>query len=185
MHLEEKTKDSAIVYDGKIFKIKRDNALLEDGSTAVREFVVHYGGVCILPVNADGTVLLVKQYRYPLGKVTLEVPAGKLERGEDHFEAGKRELLEETGTTAGSFEYLGEIAPIPAYTTEIIHMYLAKGLTFSAPDPDDDEFLDVVRMPFEEALEMVLDGRITDSKTMIILMKAALMKKSAGNNTKE
>ena len=173
MHLEEKTKDSAIVYDGRIFKIKRDTALLEDGSTAVREFVVHYGGVCILPVNDDGTILLVKQYRYPLGKVTLEVPAGKLEKGEDHFEAGKRELLEETGTTAGTFEYLGEIAPIPAYTTEIIHMYLAKGLTFSAPDPDDDEFLHVEKFPLAELAQRCMSGQLQDSKTIAGILMAA------------
>ena len=144
----------------------------------------------IVATDTEGNYLCVRQYRQGIKQVTTEFPAGGIERkdgreygtsgdasAEDALEAAKRELLEETGTTAGTFEYLGEIAPIPAYTTEIIHMYLAKGLTFSAPDPDD-EFLDVVRIPFEEALEMVLDGRITDSKTMIIIMKAALMKYS-------
>lgn len=95
MHLDEKTKDSSVVYDGKIFKIKKDTVILEDNSEAVREFVVHHGGVCVLPLTENNEILMVKQYRYPLGEATLEVPAGKLNGpGEDHFEAGKRELLE-------------------------------------------------------------------------------------------
>ncbi len=176
MHLEEKTKDSTVVYDGKIFKIKRDSVILEDSSEAIREFVVHYGGVCVLPVTENNEIIMVKQYRYPLAAATLEVPAGKLNGpGEDHCSAGKRELLEETGATAEQFEYLGEIYPIPAYTTEIIHMYLARGLSFGSQNLDEDEFLDVVRIPFEEALRMVMDGEIKDSKTMIIIMKAWLM----------
>lgn len=176
MHLEEKTKDSSIVYDGKIFKIKKDNVILEDNSEAVREFVVHYGGVCVLPLTENNEIIMVKQYRYPLAAATLEVPAGKLNGpAEDHCEAGKRELLEETGAAAEQFEYLGEIYPIPAYTTEIIHMYLARGLSFSDQNLDEDEFLDVVKIPFEKALEMVMNGELKDSKTMIIIMKAWLM----------
>jgi len=176
MHLEEKTKDSSIVYDGKIFKIKRDNVILEDNSEAVREFVVHYGGVCVLPLTEKGEIIMVKQYRYPLSAATLEVPAGKLNGpGENHREAGMRELLEETGATAEQFDYLGEIYPIPAYTTEIIHMYLARGLSFSKQNLDEDEFLDVVKIPFDKALEMVMSGELKDSKTMIIIMKAWIM----------
>lgn len=182
MHLDEKTKDSSVVYDGKIFKIKKDTVILEDNSEAVREFVVHHGGVCVLPLTENNEILMVKQYRYPLGEATLEVPAGKLNGpGEDHFEAGKRELLEETGAAAENIEYLGEIYPIPAYTTEIIHMYLARGLSFSSQNLDEDEFLDVVRIPFEEALKMVMDGTIKDSKTMIIIMKAWIMLSGEGN----
>lgn len=178
MHLEEKTKDSTVVYDGKIFKIKRDTVILEDSSESTREFVVHHGGVCVLPITDNNEILMVKQYRYPLAAATLEVPAGKLNyAGEDHLEAGKRELLEETGAVADSVEYLGEIYPIPAYTTEIIHMYLAKGLSFQSQNLDSDEFLDVVKIPFDEALRMVMDGTLKDSKTMIIIMKAALMMK--------
>ena len=176
MHLEEKTKDSSIVYDGKIFKIKRDNVILEDESEAIREFVVHYGGVCVLPLTENNEIIMVKQYRYPLAAATLEVPAGKLNGpGENHCEAGKRELLEETGAEAEQFEYLGEIYPIPAYTTEIIHMYLARGLSFGNQNLDEDEFLDVVKIPFEKALEMVMSGEIKDSKTMIIIMKVWLI----------
>lgn len=175
MHLEEKTKESNVVYDGKIFQIKRDSVILEDCSEAVREFVVHHGGVCVLPVTDNNEIIMVRQYRYPLAQTTLEVPAGKLNKGEDHCEAGKRELLEETGAAAEKFDYLGEIYPIPAYTTEIIHMYLARGLSFSSQNLDEDEFLDVVKVPFEEALQMVLNGELKDSKTMIIIMKAWIM----------
>lgn len=176
MHLEEKTQDSTTVYDGKIFKIKKDTVLLEDGNEAFREFVVHHGGVCVLPLTENNEIIMVKQYRYPLAAATLEVPAGKLNYpGEDHLDAGKRELLEETGAVAENIEYLGEIYPIPAYTTEIIHMYLARGLSFKSQNLDDDEFLDVVKIPFEEALRMVMDGTLKDSKTMIIIMKAWLM----------
>lgn len=175
MHLEEKTKESNVVYDGKIFQIKRDSVILEDSSEAVREFVVHHGGVCVLPVTDNNEIIMVRQYRYPLAQATLEVPAGKLNKGEDHCEAGKRELLEETGAAAEKFDYLGEIYPIPAYTTEIIHMYLARGLSFSSQNLDEDEFLDVVKVPFEEALQMVLNGELKDSKTMIIIMKAWIM----------
>lgn len=176
MHLNEKTKDSSVVYDGKIFKIKKDTVILEDNSEAVREYVIHHGGVCILPVTENNEILMVKQYRYPLAEATLEVPAGKLNSAdEDHLEAGKRELLEETGASASSIEYLGEIYPIPAYTTEKIHMYMARNLTFTEQNLDSDEFLDVVKLPFDDALRMVMDGTIKDSKTMIVIMKAWLL----------
>jgi ADP-ribose pyrophosphatase len=131
MHLNEETKNSTTVYDGKIFRINKDIVTLEDNSEAVREYVVHHGGVCVLPLTEKNEIIMVRQYRYPLGTATLEVPAGKLCKGEEHCEAGKRELLEETGAVAGEFEYLGEIYPIPAYTTEIIHMYLAKSLSYT------------------------------------------------------
>lgn len=176
MHLTEKTKESKTVYDGKIFKIKCDTVILEDNTEAIREFVVHHGGVCILPLTDKNEVIMVKQYRYPLAAATLEVPAGKLNKGEDHFEAGKRELLEETGAVAKTVEYLGEIYPIPAYTTEIIHMYLAKDLSFESQNLDSDEFLDVVKVPFEEAVRMVMNNEIKDSKTQIIIMKAWIAK---------
>lgn len=182
MHLNEETKNSTTVYDGKIFRINKDIVTLEDNSEAVREYVVHHGGVCVLPLTEKNEIIMVRQYRYPLGTATLEVPAGKLCKGEEHCEAGKRELLEETGAVAGEFVYLGEIYPIPAYTTEIIHMYLAKSLSFQSQNLDSDEFLDVVRVPFEEALRMVLDGEIKDSKTMITIMKVWLMLSSSENN---
>lgn len=176
MHLTEKTKETKTVYDGKIFKVKSDTVILEDNTEAPREYIVHHGGVCVLPVTDNNEILLVKQYRYPLSATTLEVPAGKLNyKDENHLEAGKRELLEETGASAEKIEYLGEIYPIPAYTTEIIHMYLAEGLTFGNQNLDSDEFLDVIKMPFEKALSMVMNNEIKDSKTQIIILKAWMM----------
>lgn len=177
MHLSETTKDSEEVYDGRIFKINRDTVILEDNSEAIREYIIHHGGVCILPVTENNEIIMVKQFRYPFHETVLEIPAGKLNKDEDHFECGKRELAEETGAVAEEWTYLGEIYPIPAYTTEIIHMYMAKKLTFSEQNLDEDEFLDVIKIPFEDAVKMVMNNEIKDSKTQIVIMKAWLMQK--------
>ncbi len=177
MHLYEKTTESKIVYDGKIFKIKSDKVLLENNTEAVREVIMHHGGVCVLPLTENNEIIMVKQYRYPFSSVLLEIPAGKLNENEDHLECGKRELLEETGAVAEEMIYLGPIYPIPAYVTEQIHVYIAKGLSFHSQNLDADEFLDVVKIPFDEALRMVLDNEIKDGKTQIAIMKAGLMQK--------
>jgi len=180
MHLNEITKDSRVVYNGKIFDVHSDTAILEDNSEAVREYIIHHGGVCILPLTENDEVIMVRQFRYPFKKAILEIPAGKLNKGEDHFEAGKRELLEETGATAENYQYLGEIYPIPAYTTEIIYVYSASGLSFGSQDPDDDEFLDVIRIPFSQAVEMVMNNEINDSKTQIAVMKEYIRRQKNG-----
>lgn len=172
MHLEEKTVSSSEIYDGRIFKVTRDTALLENGKEALREVVHHSGGVTIIPITEKNEIIMVKQYRYPHHKALLEIPAGKLEKGESHYDAGKRELLEETGCTCSEYEYLGEVLPTPAYVTEVIYMYMAKGLTFSKQNLDSDEFLDVVKIPIEKAAQMVMNGEITDSKTQIGVLKA-------------
>lgn len=177
MHLYEKTTESKIVYEGKIFKIKSDKVLLENNTEAVREVIMHHGGVCVLPLTENNEIIMVKQYRYPFSSVLLEIPAGKLNENEDHLECGKRELLEETGAVAEEMIYLGPIYPIPAYVTEQIHVYIAKGLSFQSQNLDADEFLDVVKIPFDEALRMVLDNEIKDGKTQIAIMKARLMQK--------
>lgn len=174
-HLEEKTISSETVYKGKIFSIIHDTVELENGCTAIRDVLLHHGGVCVIPVTDSGEIYMVKQFRYPFRTITLEVPAGKLEEGEDHSECGKRELLEETGCTCSEYIYLGEMLPTPAYNSEITHMYLAKGLEMEKQSLDEDEFLDVVKMPLTEAVEMVMDGRIRDGKTQIIILKAARM----------
>lgn len=172
MHLEEKTVSSEEIYDGRIFKVTKDTALLENGKEALREVVHHSGGVTIIPITEKNEIIMVKQYRYPHHKALLEIPAGKLEKGESHYDAGKRELLEETGCTCSEYEYLGEVLPTPAYVTEVIYMYMAKGLTFSKQNLDSDEFLDVVKIPIEKAAQMVMNGEITDSKTQIGVLKA-------------
>lgn len=174
MHLYEKTIATEPIYDGKILKLRRDTVELENGQTACREVVEHSGGVCVLPITEKGTVLLVKQFRYPFGEVLLEVPAGKLNPGEDPAECGRRELLEEVGASAAEFIPMGVLYPTTAYLTEKIYMYFARGLTFSQQKLDEDEFLDVVELPFEEAVERVLSGEIKDSKTQIALMKGRL-----------
>lgn len=171
MDLTEKTLKQTYIFKGKIVNLRVDDALLPDGTTAKREVVEHPGGVCVVPLTAENELVFVKQFRYPYAEVLPELPAGKLEYGEDPFLAGKRELKEETGATAKSYVSLGKLYPTPGYCGEIIHMYLAKGLTFGAQDLDSDEFLEVVRIPLEEAFQMVMSNQITDSKTQVGVMK--------------
>ena len=172
MHLEEKTISSDEIYNGRIFKVTKDMALLENGREALREVVHHSGGVTVIPITDNNEIIMVKQYRYPYHKAILEIPAGKLEKGESHYDAGKRELLEETGCTCSEYEFLGEVFPTPAYVTEVIYMYMARGLEFLKQNLDSDEFLDVVKLPVEKAFEMVMNGEIADSKTQIGVLKA-------------
>ncbi|MBQ8825542.1 MAG: NUDIX hydrolase [Oscillospiraceae bacterium] len=173
MHLQEKTISEQPIFDGKIIKVQCDQAELENGAVVSRELVVHPGGVCIVPVDSEGNIYMVQQFRYPFKEVLTEIPAGKLEFGEDHREAGLRELKEETGAECGSFEYLGVMYPSVAYLTEKIHMYLATDLKFDSQSLDEDEFLDVIKMKFEDAVEMVIDGRIKDGKTQSAILFAA------------
>ena len=172
MHLEEKTQKSETVYEGLIFNITHDTVLLENEKTAFRDVLWHHGGVCVIPVTDDNEIYLVKQFRYPFSSALLEVPAGKLEKGEFHEVCGRRELLEETGFTCEEFIYLGEMLPTPAYNSEITHMYLAKGLKFTKQNLDEDEFLDVEKMPLSEAVKLVMNGKIRDGKTQIAILKA-------------
>ena len=173
MHLQEKTVGTEPIFDGKIIKVQRDRAELENGAVVTRELVIHPGGVCIVPVNENGEVYLVKQFRYPFQEVLTEVPAGKLEFGENHRDAGLRELKEETGAECENFEYLGVMYPSVAYLTEKIHMYLATGLKFDKQSLDEDEFLDVVKVKLSDAVDMVLNGEIKDGKTQTALLLAA------------
>ncbi|MBQ8960148.1 MAG: NUDIX hydrolase [Ruminococcus sp.] len=173
MHLDEKMISTETVYQGRIFTVTHDKVTLEDGTETDRDVVHHNGGVCVVPVTEDGQVYLVRQYRYPHGGVTVEIPAGKLEKGEDIAECGRRELLEEIGCTCEEYTYLGRVLPTPAYDTEVIHIYMARGLKMAQQHLDEGEFLDVERIPLSQALEMVMDGRIADAKTQIGLLKAA------------
>ncbi|MBQ2824106.1 MAG: NUDIX hydrolase [Oscillospiraceae bacterium] len=173
MHLQEKTVSEEVIFEGRIIRVQKDTAELENGTLATRELVVHSGGVCVVPVDEEGNVYLVKQFRYPFKEVLTEIPAGKLEVGEDHRAAGLRELKEETGAVCSSFEYLGVMYPSVAYLTEKIHMYLATGLEFSEQDLDEDEFLDVIKMKLTDAVDMVLKGEIKDGKTQTALLLAA------------
>ena len=176
MELTEKTLSSQTIFDGKILHIRRDIVQLPNGKEAFREVADHTGGVCILAIDKDENALLVSQFRYPYMKVLRELPAGKLEKGEAPEPAARRELREETGAVAGTFLSLGQLYPSPGYCGEIIHMYLAKDLTFGETDPDEDEFLNMERIPFEKLVEQVLSGEIQDAKTVAAVLKAKLMK---------
>jgi ADP-ribose pyrophosphatase len=171
LNLTEKTLEENIVFEGHIITVSKDRIELPNGHESEREVVRHSGGVGIIALCDNGDVLLVNQFRYPYKSELLEIPAGKLNPGEDPLECGKRELQEETGAQATQYESLGKLLPSPGYTNEIIYLYLAKGLTFGKQQPDEDEFLDVVTMPLKEAVEMVMSGKLTDSKTQIALLK--------------
>lgn len=164
--------DSQLIYDGRIIHVYRDGITLPDGTGAVREVVRHIGAVCVVPVTDDGRVILVRQFRYPFGKMIYEIPAGKLDsRDEEHSVAAMRELEEETGYTCKELEYIGDLYSTPGFCDEVIHMYCARGLVKGAPHPDEDEFIDTVAIPMETVRDMILDGDIADSKTQAAVLK--------------
>lgn len=176
MDFVETTLTSTPRFHGAIVDVRTDTVRLPDGREAGREVVSHPGGVAILPLGADGHVTLVRQFRYPIGLTLLEVPAGKLEQGEDPRLAALRELEEEVGIIPQNLEYLGFLYVSPGIATEIIHLYLATALTQGHCHPDQDEFLSVERLPFDQLLSMVMDGTVTDAKTAALVMKTALLK---------
>lgn len=171
----EKTLDSALVYDGKIIKVLRDEALLENGAAAVREVVRHKGAVAVLAVDEGGSAFFVRQFRYPIGQELLEAPAGKLEAGEKPLDCAKRELLEECGVAAEGWTELGPIYTSPGFCDEAIWLFLASGLSQKTPSPDEDEFLDIVKMPYAEALQKAQTGFFRDGKTQLLVLRCAEM----------
>ena len=171
MELEEKRISGETLYEGKIIDLVKDTVSLPGGGQSIREVVLHHGGACVAAINEKNEVFLVSQFRYPNRGVLLEVPAGKLEKGEKPFEAIRRELKEEVGAEAENFYFMGEFNPTPAYCSEIIYLYAATGLTFGQQKLDEDEFLDVKKIPLEDAVKMVLNGEITDGKTQALLLK--------------
>ena len=171
--------ESKEIFNGRVIRVTVDKVQLEDGSTSTREIVHHHGGACILPVDADGNITLVRQFRYAFGEEIWELPAGKLEADEDPFEAAKRELSEECGLSADNYIDLGVVYPTVGYDSEKIYLWAATGLHKGGQHLDAGEFLDVVRMPFAESLQKVLHGEIKDSKTQIGLMKYALLRDKA------
>ena len=176
-HLKEQQLSSEEIYNGRILHVTRDTVLLENGDHAIREVIHHPGGACVVPVTMRGGipyVTMVRQFRYPHRAETLEIPAGKLEYGEDPAECAVRELREEAGAVAGRLESLGSLFPTPAYDSEVIYMYLAQELTLLKEQAlDEDEFLDVTELPLAEAVEMVMRNEIPDAKTQIALLKTA------------
>ncbi|MBE7016102.1 MAG: NUDIX hydrolase [Ruminococcaceae bacterium] len=172
MDYTEKTVSSREIYNGRIIHVKEDTVQLPDGKLAGRELVIHHGGVGVIAVDEDKNVLTVTQYRKPYDEMVLEVPAGKLEPGEDPKSAGIRELQEETGYQAKNVEYIGKYYPTPGYCSEIISLYLATDLTFVGQNLDEGEFVEVKKIPISTLVEMVMNNEIYDAKTAIAILKA-------------
>lgn len=158
------------VYDGNLLKVHRDRVLLPNGREGAREYIRHPGACAIVPLFEDGSVLLERQFRYPNARVFIEIPAGKLEPGEPHLDTAKRELLEETGYVAAEWTRIATVNTAIAYTDEAIELYVARKLEKRVAQLDEGEFLETLVMPFDEAVRMVRDGRITDVKTVIALL---------------
>ena len=182
-HLNEETLGTERIFEGKVVNLRRDKVLLESGRTSFREVIEHNGGVCVLPLTSDDEIIFVRQFRYPFKTVLLELPAGKREGDEEPIKCGIRELKEEVGATAEKITYLGNLYPTVAYDTEIIYMYMAEGLDFGEQSLDPGEFIDVVKIPFDKAVEMVMNGEIPDSKTQLAILKAKLLRDKAENKT--
>jgi len=170
--MKEITTKQNYIYNGAIINVRCDDIVQEDGRKAKREVVEHRGGVCIVPIDNEGNVLLVKQFRYAIGKYILEIPAGKREVNEDPFETAKRELSEETGCTAGDWKNLGSFVVTPGYSTEKFYIYLARDLQYFEQHLDEGEHVSVEKIRFEDALDMVYTNQIDDAKSVIGLLMA-------------
>ena len=171
MKLKETPLRSVTRYEGVVIDVRLDIARLPDGSTALREVVEHPGGVAVLPLEDDGTVWCVRQYRYPFAETLLEIPAGRLEPGEDPEHAARRELSEETGLTCDTLLPLGKQYATPGYCGEVLHVYLARGLHRGEAHPDDGEFLNIERHTISELMELALSDRLPDIKTAVAVLK--------------
>lgn len=175
MDMTEKTLESREVYRGRILRVREDRVRLPNGKEGVREVVEHPGGVSVVVLTADDEVLMVRQFRYAQQEVLLELPAGKLERGEDPFDAMRREQKEETGTFSEHYVSLGVVYPTPAYDTEKIYLWAGRVSGWGEQKLDDGELLEVVRVPLDEAERRVLNNEFPDAKTQIGILKAAAL----------
>ena len=171
-NLFEKTLSSKRVFDGKIVNVRWDSVELVNGKTSYREVVEHAGGVVILAVDEKNRAYMVRQFRYPIGRAMLEVPAGKLEKGEDPLEGAIRELREETGLTAEKIIYFGGTYPSPGFCDEQLHIYLALGLTQGEACPDEDEFLNLEVIDLDELAAMIMRGELQDGKSINAIFMA-------------
>lgn len=166
-HLIEQKIDSQEILKGNFLHAFRDTVRLPDGSSATREYVKHPGAVCMIPLLDDGRLVLERQYRWPMQRVMIEFPAGKLDPGEDPLACGKRELLEETGYTAREWAHAGQLHPVISYSTEFIDLWFARGLELQESRLDDEEFLEVITATPQQLIEWCRDGVVTDSKTLV------------------
>ena len=166
-HLVERQIESTQVYKGKLLNVRSDRVLLPDGTEATREYIMHSGAAMIIPVLPNGDLVMERQFRYPVGRVLIEFPAGKLDPGEEMLVTAQRELLEETGYRAAKWEFLAEVIPIVSYTNEQIEIFLATELTLEKSKLDVGEFLEVFTISFDEAFAKMKAGEIVDGKTVI------------------
>lgn len=173
-NLKETLLESNLLFSGRILKLRLDQVSLPDGRSATREVVEHPGAVAIVPINGQGEIILVRQYRHPVGKILLEIPAGKLDPGESPETCAARELEEETGYTAGDLRPLASIYTTPGFSNEKIHIYLARNLTASVQRPDADEFIQVEAYSPGQIKDFLADGRICDAKTMLGIFLAGI-----------
>ena len=172
MELLEKQLSRETIFEGKIFTVVRDEVKLPNSKNALRELVLHNGGAGVVPVDDDGNIMLVRQYRSGVRQVLTEICAGKLEKGEHPLECAKREMQEELGLVAKNIVSLGAFTPTPAYDSEITYLFLATDLEYVGQELDTDEFLEIVKMPLDEAVSCVMNGEICDGKTQIAILKA-------------
>lgn len=177
--LIEKELSSQKIYDGRLLHVYKDKVILPNGKTSYREYLKHRGAAAIVPLTENNDVIAVRQYRYPLRRVTIEIPAGKIDEGEEPVDAALRELSEEAGITSAKLKYIGGLLPSVAYTDEEIHMYIATDLVFGTPHADEDEFLEIIKIPLSEFVNKILDGEIKDSKTQAAILKTALLLKKS------
>lgn len=175
MKLNETPLRSITRYEGVVINVRLDLAELPDGSTALREVVEHPGGVAVLPLEDDGTVWCVRQFRYPFAEQLLEIPAGRLESGEEPEAAARRELSEETGLTCDRLIPLGRNYATPGYCGEVLHVYLARGLHQGTAHLDDGEFLNIEKHRLDELVDLALNDRLPDVKTAVAVLKANIL----------
>ena len=165
--LTEHKLNSEVVYSGRLLHVRRDEVHLPDGNTSVREYITHPGAVVIIAIADNGELILERQHRYPLHRDFIELPAGKIDAGEETLACAQRELLEETGYTARDWQYVTTVYPCIGYTDERLVYYLARDLTYSGQQPDEDEFLEIFQLSFERAMGMIKSGEICEAKTVV------------------
>lgn len=170
--LKEKRLSSQLVFDGELLKVHCDEVAFPNGNHGVREWIAHPGATAVIAMTQKRTIFMVQQYRYPLQRVTLELPAGKIDPGEPLEVCARRELKEETGLVAEKIRKIGAFATTPAFTDEIIHLYFAEGLTREDASTDPDEFLTAIEVSVDDVLGAIVRGEIMDAKTIIALLLA-------------
>ena len=184
MDFTEKTMKSDRIFEGKVINLRVDTVELPNGGTSTREVVEHPGGVGVIPVNENREVLMVRQFRKPVDDVCLEIPAGKLNYGEDPYTCGVRELEEETGFKAKNIQSLGNFYTTPGFTNEVIHIYMATELYKGEVKLDEDEFVEVEAIPLDTLMDMVMRGEIRDAKSIIAILKVNELLKNSGGTVK-